>query len=141
MSQVKATQKLQVEDAPKEQRGWVAKLVQVVNAFVSESISILNGGILFSDNILGQEHIYDFKYQSDTVSLPVAFKWTQSIVPRALSVVSATADSDPVNVCVAWRYTEDSKVELTSIIQLTSAPAVALLTAGVRYKIRVRVTP
>lgn len=141
MSQIKTVQKLQLEDVPKDSRGWVGTIIQVVNDFTSQTLSIVNGGLLFGDNFYGQEHIFDFKYQSDAVSLPIEFKWNLTVTPRALQVVAATGGNDPVNVSVAWRYTEDGKVQLTSIVQFTSAPAIALLTAGVRYKIRVRVTP
>jgi hypothetical protein len=141
MSQVKTTQKLQLEDVPKDSRDWVGTIIQVVNDYIAQSISILNGGIIFGDNAYGQDHTFDFKYQSDTISLPIGFTWNLAMTPRGLQVIAATANNDPLNVSVAWRYTEKGKVELTSVVQFTSAPAVALLTAGVRYKIRVRVTP
>lgn len=142
MTRVKATQNLRLEDVPKEHRDWAGKIIQVVNDFFSQCINIVNGGILFSDNVLGVEHEFSFRYQSDAISLPVGFQWTLAQMPRALQVVSAVSGTNtPINVSVGWTYTAKGQVQLTSIVQFTSAPAIALLTAGTKYKITVRVTP
>lgn len=119
----------------------MSKVISSLNDYISQSIKILNDGIVFPDNFIGKEHDFSFKYQSDTISLPVGFLWGLGLPPRALSVVFATEDNSPVNISVAWQYTEKGQVQLTSIVKFTSAPAVALLTADSKYKIRVRVTP
>lgn len=141
MSRIRTKQRLQQEDIPKDHRSWMDRIIQTINDFLSETLKILNNGLLFSDNFLGVEHTFEFTYQSDAISLPRSFKWDLSLPPRALVVVAATEDNDPVNVSVSWRYTETGQVELTHAVKFTTAPAVALLTARSKYKIRVRVTP
>lgn len=140
MSTVRATQRLTVEDFP-EQKGWIGKLISPINDYITQSIKILNQGMIFADNVLGKDHLFDFVYQSDAISLPIGFLWTLGSQPRALVIVSALEDEQPVNLSASWQITVDSQVRLVGIVKFTSAPAVALLSAGSRYKIRVRVTP
>lgn len=140
MSRIKATQRLTIEDFP-DQKGWIGKLISPINDYITQSIKILNGGFIFSDNSFGKEHTFDFVYQSDAISLPIGFQWTFATPPKALQVVAATENNSPVNISVAWQLSEDGLVQLTSVVRFTSAPAVALLQATKRYKIRVRVTP
>jgi len=138
---VKATQRLTIEDIPKDQRAWMEKIVASVNDYVTQSIKILNDGIVFPDNFIGKDHVFDFVFQTNVISLPIGFLWLYGAAPKSLQVVSATESGDPVNISVAWRFTEDRQVELTEIVKFTTAPVIATLTATKRYKIRVRVTP
>lgn len=140
MSRIRATQRLTVEDFP-EQKSWIGKLISPINDYITQSIKILNEGILFGDNFIGKDHQFDFVYQSDAISLPIGFLWTFAASPKALQVVSALENEQPVNLSASWQYTTDGQVRLVGIVKFTSAPAVALLTTGSRYKIRVRVTP
>ena len=141
MSKIRATKRLQEEEVPQEHRAWVGKIISAFNDYVTQSIKILNQGGLFSDNTIGKEHTYDFTYQSDALSLPVAFLWNLALPPRAFQIVNATEDGQPVIVAACFQYTEQDKVELVSAVRLTSAPAVSLLQTGSRYRITVRVTP
>lgn len=136
---IKATQLLRVEDFP-DQKGWIGKLVGPINDFILQSIKILNNGISFEDNLAGIDHTFTFTYQSDATSYPLKLRWTGSVRPRALNVISATEDGTSIIANVAWRYTQEGFVELTSIVKFTSAPAVALLTANSDYEIRCRIT-
>lgn len=137
---VKTTQRLRVEDFP-DQKDWIGKLVSPLNDFLTQAIKILNDGLQFTDNFIGKEHVFDFEYQSDVLSFPTGFLWTIAANPKALSVVAATEDDDPVNVAVSWQFTDLRQVELVHVVRFTTAPAVAALAVGSRYKIRVRVTP
>jgi len=140
MSKIRATTRLTIEDFP-EQKSWIGKLISPINDFITQGIQVMNGGVNFTDNIFGKDHLFDFTYQSDSVSLPIGFQWLFNMSPKSLIVVSATEDTDPVNIAVAWELTPEGIVQLTSIVRFTTAPAVALLQAGKRYKIRCRVTP
>lgn len=135
---IPATQRLVVEDFP-EQRDWIAKMFYVVNRFITDVVAALNGGLVFGENIAGQEKLLDFTYSSTT--FPVGFKWTLASRPKALQVLSATQDGNPVIVCAAWEFTDAGNVNVTSMVRFTSVPAVSALNAGSRYKILVRVTP
>ncbi len=144
---IKATQLIKLEDFPKEQ-AWIGKLVSPINDFINQSIKILNGGATFVDNDLGKEHVFSFGYVSEAVTfatppdgLPPSVQWTLLAKPVALSVVAATEDGLPIIAAVAWQVTSDGLVQLTSVVKLTNSPAVELLSAGSKYKIRCRITP
>lgn len=138
---IKTTNKLSIEDVPSEQRSWANKIITPINDFLSQSIKLLNDGLSFPDNFIGQEHIFDFVYQTNLISFPVGFLWTKGAPPRSLEVSSAVEDDISIACAVAWEYTQERQVRLKHVVKFTDAPAVALLTAGSRYKIRVRVTP
>lgn len=138
MSQIKATQRLVVEDFP-GQKDWIQKLLFPINRFVTEVVAILNGGIEFEKNITGVERDLDFVYH--TTALPVGFKWTLAAKPSSLSVLQMTENGSSIIGLVSWAYTADGLVNITSAVRFTSAPAVAALQSGSRYKIKVRVTP
>lgn len=145
MGKIKATQRLIVEDFP-EQKDWIGKLFYVVNRFITEVIAALNGNIVFEQNITGQEHLFDFKYVSDAVSFPLEFKWNLSVKPKAFDIVAATVETSttsetPMIAVAAWQFTTEGNIRVTRIHAISSAPAVASLTASSRYRILVRVTP
>lgn len=141
MSKVRAVTKPQLEQVPQEHREWFGRVLTVMNDFIDQSIKILNGGETFADQALGKDHVFDFVYQSDVISLPIGFAWPFAVAPKALQVVAATEDADTVNLSTSWQFTATGQVQLVSIVRFTSVPAVAALQAGSRYKIRVRVTP
>lgn len=138
---IKAIQLLKVEEAPKEQQGWIGKFLGPLNQFITQGVSILNGGILFADNIVGQDFVYTFTYVSDAISFPVSFRWNLPMPPVAFQVCSALEDGTSFVPVVAWKYASNGTVQLTSVFRITSAPAVSALQNGKVYKIRVRVTP
>jgi hypothetical protein len=138
---IKTTNKLSIEDIPPEQRTWVNKIITPINDFLSQSIKLLNDGLSFPDNFIGQEHLFDFVYQSNALTFPIGFLWTKGAPPKALEVCSATEDQAAIAVAASWQYTQDRQVQLTHVVKFTTAPAVSLLSVGERYKIRVRVTP
>lgn len=138
---IKTTTLLKAEDVPADQRTWVTKLILPINEFFSQAIQIINDGGVFPDNFVGRDYVFSFTYQSETVSFPQKFAWDRKVKPLALQVVSATEDGAPIAIATAWQFTVDGKVSLTSVVKLTNAPAVVLLTADSKYLIRVRVTP
>lgn len=137
---IKAIQLLKVEDFP-DQKFWIGKLIQPLNDFLNQSISIINDGIVFPDNFQGKDFVFSFTYQSEALTFPQQYAWTLLAKPKALIVVSATEDGLPIIANVAWGFTADGKVSLTSVVKLTNAPAVVLLSVNSKYQIRVRVTP
>lgn len=140
MAKIKFDDKLVVERFP-GQSDWIEPLFRIINDFFAQVGGALKGRLTFLDNFLGREKEFDFTYQSDSLSLPQKFTWDLIGAPRSLQVVSATEDGDPVALVHAWEYTSNSLVQLTKIYRVTTAPAIAALNVGSRYKIRVRVTP
>lgn len=141
MAKIKFDDKLTVERFP-QQREWIEPMFRVINDFFAQVGSALKGRLTFLDNFLGEERLFDFVYQSQTLTFPQKFQWGLVALPRALQVVSAKENDEPVILCVAWEYTAEGQVQLTDMVLLESAgPSVAALTVGARYKIVVRVTP
>lgn len=133
--------RLIVEQFP-EQRDWIGPMFRVVNGFFSQVGGALKGQLTFLDNFLGQEREFDFNYQSLALTFPQKFQWGLSVAPRALQVVSATKNGEPIMVAVAWEFTPEGAIQLTDAVQFAStATTVDPLTVGARYKIKVRVTP
>lgn len=137
---ISATRRPLIEDFP-EQRSWIGKLLSPVNDFLTQVIQILNGGVTFSDQMLGKEFTYDFRYVSDSTTFPLRFLWGLSTAPREFRIAQAFEDGAPVAIIPTWQYTQDGQIELTIARRVTSAPAVGALNAGSRYQIVVRVTP
>lgn len=140
MSRIKANQRLTLEEFP-DQKDWIGPLISYINDLGTQTINILNDGIIFPDNYVGKDHVFEFVYQSDAITFPIGFQWNFLTPPGSLVVASATEDFNPVNVSVSWKYTDTGLVQLVSVVRFTSAPAVALLQANKRYRIRCRVTP
>lgn len=138
---IKALQLLQVEGFPKEVQEWIGKLISPLNDFIKQSVAIVNDGIVFPDNFIGQEFVFSFTYQSDALTLPQSFRWTRPAKPLALQIVAATENDAPVIVLAAWQYTQSGQIQLTQIVKVSAAPSVSALTVGAKYSIRVRVTP
>jgi len=137
-------ERLIVEDFP-EQKAWIAPMFSVINRFITNAFLALNGGLVFSDNITGQEQVFDFVYTSAAASFPKKMKWKLADKPRALYVVEASEETSlltraPVMVLAAWEYADDGTVSISSMARVSTS-GVATLTVGYRYKIRVRVTP
>lgn len=140
MAKISFDEKLVVEDFP-EQRSWIEPMFRVLNSFMAQVGSALKARLTFLENMLGDEREFDFKFQSAAISFPQKFQWRLSSTPRALYVVSATANTVPFCALAAWEYTPEGLVQLTEIYKATAAAGVVALTAGTRYRIRVRVTP
>lgn len=141
---VPVTQRLIVEDFP-EQKTWISPLFFVVNRFITFVIQALNGGLTFSDNITGQEQVFDFVYSSTTASFPKKMKWKLSDKPRALYVVESSEETSltariPVIVLASWEFADDGTVSISDMVRIDTS-GINTLTTGKRYKIRVRVTP
>lgn len=133
MRQIKSTQLLVVEDFP-GQKDWIQKLLGPLNRFITEVVASINGSV---DEEVEKE--FDFVYHASV--FPVGFKWRQAAKPVSLQVLQMLEDGSPIIGLVSWGYTADGLVNLTSAVKFTSVPAVAALTVGSRYKIKVRVTP
>lgn len=138
---LRAIQKPQLEVVPKEDRGWFGGILSSINDFIEQAATILNAGILFGDNMQGVEHVYDFVYQSDAISLPLGFAWRLSLPPKSFQMAGATEDGAPVVLLTSWRFTETSQVQLVQVSKIDSTPTLSALTVGARYRIRVRVQP
>jgi len=141
MGKVNAKQLLKVEDFPKEQRQWLGGMFYIVNRFINQVIGAVNSGIEFEENILGQEHDFNFEYVSDSVTLPLTVTWRLAKPPKSVQIVYATENGAPVIVLASWRFTQEQGVIFDQVVKVSSAPAVAVLVATSRYVIRVRITP
>lgn len=137
---IKTTTLLKVEDFP-DQKSWIGKLISPINDFFTQSLQIINDGVVFPDNFIGKDYLFKFTYQSAAISFPQKFQWNLRAKPQALIVVAASENGEAFIPAVAWQFATDGTIQLTSVVRLTTAPAVALLQAGKRYEIRVRVTP
>lgn len=142
MGKITFDEKLVIEQFP-EQKDWIGPLFRVVNNFMAEVRGALRKGLTFLDNALGMEYEYDFTYQSNTLSFPQKFAWTKALSPRSLQVVASTAAGEATMIQVAWEFTAEGLVQITDAVEFSGSAggSVADLTAGARYKIRVRVTP
>lgn len=138
---LRSTQKLTVEEFPQEQKSWIAKLIGPLNDFMTQSQKILNDGIIFPDNYVGKEHVFEFTFQSAAISFPIGFQWRFAAAPKSFHVVYATEDGEPLNCSASWRLTEDGQVQLFHAVKFTTGATVTQFTTGSKYKIRVRVTP
>lgn len=134
------TQSLKVEDFP-EQKKWIAPMFYVLNKFFSGVIAAINGGIEFGLNIAGQEHVFDFTYQSAAATFPLQFRWTLLKKPQTFQVVACSEDGSSAILLADLEYTTEGFVRLNTAVRVTSAPAIAALNVGSRYTIRVRCTP
>jgi len=145
---IPSTQKVRIEDFP-DQKEWITPLVSVVNKFINDVIASVNGGIEFEKNVLGVEKDFDFVYISHTLSLPLVFKWTLALPPKSLVIASSgenvptsNRDFSPIIALASWSLNPANEISISDIVKLTGSPAaVSALTAGNRYKIKVRITP
>lgn len=141
MAKITFDDKLAVEQFP-EQKEWIGAMFRVVNEFFSQVRSALRKGLTFADNTLGLEYEFDFTYQSNAISFPQRVSWNYASTPRALQVVAATANGSPVILALSWEFTQEGLVQIVDVVALSSSStSVAPLTAGVRYKVRTRITP
>lgn len=138
---IKTTNKLSLEDIPKDNRDWMGKVITPINDFLTQAIKILNDGLTFPDNFIGQDYVFDFKYQTDAISFPIAFYWKSGNNPKCLQIAEATENNNAVNLAASWQFNQKHQVEIVHVVKFTTVPAVSLLTQGAKYKIRVRVTP
>ena len=144
MGRIKSKTTLTVEQFP-EQKDWIGRLFYVLNGFITDVIAQVNGNLIFGDNITGYENEWSFEYVDDDTSLPLEFKWKGSAIPRALTLVFAYEDTlqavgESVALALAWIYTAEGKVSITKVVKVETT-GVSALVPGMRYKIRVRVTP
>lgn len=146
MARLSATQRLIVEDFP-DQKDWIGNLLDPINEFITKTLLTINGGIEFSSNIIGLEKEFDFVYVSESVTFPQQFRWTLSKKPASLIVAAASENVptsnrnfSPIMLLASWQLNSQNEVELTGAVKITTS-GVAALTAGNRYKIKVRVTP
>lgn len=136
---MRTTNRLTNENIPKESRNWVGELISPINNFFTEALKILNDGIIFPDNFIGQEHLFEFTYQSDVASLPIGILWTKGAPPRCLQIASSTENNSSVAVIVAWDYTQEKQVRLTQISKIDESHVLSGLVAGSRYKLLARI--
>lgn len=138
MAKIPSIKTLRMEDFGDEQKGWIGALLNPLNLFLTTVTNALSSQLTFGDNIQGQKYLLDFTYQT-TSDLPMSFKNTLPIRPRALYMVSAYEDGVPVALVPAWQLTDTNQVQITQLIKVTTS-GVSALSAGKRYQIEVRTT-
>lgn len=141
MSKLTETSRLRVEDF-QEQKKWISPILEGYNSFLTQSIKLFNKGLTFADNALGVEHDFEFTFQTDALTFPQRLKWPYDrFSPKHMFVTYASAAGSSIPVVISWRFADDRFIELLTVYRFTTAPAIAALVAGTKYKIRVRVEP
>lgn len=84
MAKISATKKLILEDFA-EQRPWIDKLVQPVNAFFEQVYFALVGGLTISDNLKAQKWDYTLGLGQDYTQA-VKLQWNRNEKPTAVII-------------------------------------------------------
>ena len=141
MSKLTETSRLKVEDF-QEQRKWIAPLLESYNNFLTQSIRLLNGGLLFRDNVVGLDYDFDFTFQTQAISFPQKVKWPfDRLTPRHVYSTYASEQGIPIIAVFSWRFSDDRFIEILQVSKVTSVPALGDLVAASKYKLRVRAEP
>lgn len=150
MGKINATTKLIVENFP-DQREWISPMFNVLNDFIQNVVSAINGGLSFTDNLQGRDQEIDFSYVTVANSIP-KIKWEMTAPPKALQVVSAyeaapvsagevARNFSPAIILLSWGLNAQNFIVINDAVKITSSGGVTSLTSTNRYKIRVRITP
>lgn len=129
---------IRVEDFPKEEQGWIGRLLFPLNQFLLSATSAINGNITFGDNIPSQTQTFNFVY-GGTSNFPMAFAWNLADRPAEIRLASITENSSAVSAVISWSYS-NGLVSLGSVVKLTTSGASAL-TVGSTYNIVLRGNP
>jgi hypothetical protein len=111
MAKINSTRKIVVEDYPVETRGWMQKLVQVLNPFLEQAYFALVQGLTTKDNLKAQSNSVTV---ASSQSYPIKVAWTLNERPTAVFVASI-ADSTGAAVqpyAMEWVF-NNGQVEVT----------------------------
>lgn len=142
MSRITSTDKLKVEDHP--DKPWLADIFSIINDFFQQTIGVINGGLTFKENFRGVEHEYAFKFASTAITFPQKLSWPFNVPPRSYQLVFSTENDIPIMAVCQFDYKQDSEgtfVLINDVVKLTSGGGSTGLSAGDRYRFRVRITP
>jgi hypothetical protein len=98
MSQIPSVTTLKTEDFPSEQ-SWIGNLFLPLNDFLTSVVGIINGNVLFGDNIPTQTQTLTVK---PGTQLPLVFKYTLKPNPTELRVCRATKNGSPIALLTSW---------------------------------------
>lgn len=135
---------LRVEDFPKDQQQWLAKLLLPLNQFLTATTRALNGQLTFTDNFVSQRKTLSFVYTSTT--LPLSISTTVSN-PQDVRVISATvgattgvsASGTPTAVVCTWQLTNTNTISITALHTISNG-TVAALVSGTSYSLTFQIT-
>lgn len=124
---------LRVEDFSGEERKWLPRLFNPLNAFLTAASNALNGRIEFGSNIPCLDSYLQFNFDG----LPQRYRWPLNVQPTILIVGQATENALPVSLIPMWSF--DSSTQNISV-SFTKVGGQAL-TVGVAYRVFVRAIP
>jgi hypothetical protein len=133
MSRVGGTTALRVEDYPAEQRSWLPRLFTPLNLFITTVNNILNGRVQFGANIPSVDTVLTFNESGAAQR----FRWSIALAPVILWVGQATEDGLPVLLQAIWSYDASNQMISVSFVKSNGAA----LTAGVQYRVVLRIVP
>jgi len=115
--------RLVVEDFPKEIQGWVGKLVEPLNTFMTKLKSGLDKGITINDNLSGQ--IRTLSVKNVSASTPVSFSYKSPRPPQIVLVGGFYNKDDPnesltAAVTCQWFYDGKGAITIKNVSGLTA---------------------
>lgn len=140
MSRIRETNKLRLEDF-QDQAKWIGPLLETYNNFISQAINIINGGILFGDNVVGVNHTFEFTFQTQALTFPQIVKWPFKLPPKHVYMTFGSEDDTSIPLTFSWRFNDERLIEIKEVYKITSAPAISDLVAASKYKLRVKAEP
>ena len=135
MARLPTITRLIEEDVPAKQRDWVGQVFQILNTFISSTVSALNKRLTFEENFDAFIKQVEFT-ENGAATYPLIFKNNLSKAPSGIikmkiediSTAGATAFTKPVDI--DWSYTVEGKIQINNITNIDSANH-----AGERYRL------
>ncbi len=135
MASLPTVTRLIAEDVPSKQQQWIAPVFQLLNTFISSTVSALNKRLTFQENFNAFIKQVEFnEIGSDTY--PLTFKNNLNTVPigilkiklEDITETGAIAFIKPVDI--DWSYTQEGKIQITNITNIDSENH-----AGTKYRL------
>jgi hypothetical protein len=120
MAKITSSRKLVVEDYPSDSRPLVQRLAQVLNGFLDQAATAINGGLTIRENL--KSKVYSISLPAGTSTQPVAFDLNERPSVVALGNLTKSDTTSPTAVfSLSWRI--DSKGLHLSFLGLDAATA------------------
>lgn len=125
MSRLPALKSLKTEDFPKDQQGWIPRLLQPLNQFMLTVYQLLNGNLQFGNNIRAQ--IQEFTFEGSEVRFQSEIGRPQGLVLISIQDISASPTAITAACQPLWTY-QGTQVVIQDVLGVSS---------GQKYRIRV----
>jgi hypothetical protein len=120
MAKITSSRKLVVEDYPSDSRPLVQRLAQVLNGFLDQAATAINGGLTIRENL--KSKVYSISLPAGTSTQTVAFDLNERPSVVALGNLTKSDTTSPTAVfSLSWRI--DSKGLHLSFLGLDAATA------------------